>query len=266
MKKSLSIMATLALCSISMSSFAIITTQNSTNATPSKNAKKVLSAQELAQLVQSSGQIATASSVGKNADGSTLQAQANLTKNQYQSEDTHLPLPHLTQPQQTTPTTRSASSLSQPVSTPSNTNTSASQAMPQPAVTLKSSDVEPKLSLGVFTRRNDAVVPANTTLLSRSNPSHRLCWIAFDAVFPNQVDVEETITAPAPSQFSGPTSRTVSSTDGLHHSIFTTLNSANNQIVERCWQFDVNDPIGTYQISIKVGEVNYPAQKFQIVQ
>lgn len=265
MKKSLSIMATLALCSISMPSFAIITTQNSTNATPSKNTKKVLSAQELAQLVQSSGQIATASPVGNNADGSPLQAQMNLTKNQYQNGDSHLPLPHLTQPQQTTPSTQSQSSFSQSVSTPSTANTSASQA-PQPAVTLKSSDVEPKLSLGVFTRRNDAVVPANTTLLSRSNPNHRLCWIAFDAVFPNQVDVEETITAPAPSQFSGATSRTISSTDGLHHSIFTTLNSANNQVVERCWQFDVNDPIGTYQISIKVGEVNYPAQKFQIVK
>lgn len=230
MKKSLSLCSALMMLTISMPSFAIITTQNAVNVEPSKNVKRTLSPQELAQMVQSAGQQPIANPVVA---------------------------PQNTQTQAQQPYTTS-------------TQTSQAQAViqqqQQAAVTLKNDNVEPKLSLGVFTRRNDAVVPANTNLLSRSNANHRLCWIAFDAIFPNQVDVEENITAPAPSQFSGPNSRTVSSTDGLHHSVFTKLNSANNQIVERCWQFGEDDPLGTYQISIKVGEINYPVQKFQLVK
>lgn len=229
MKKMLSLCSVLILLSISMPSFAIITAQHTVDVEPSKKAKKILSPQKLAQLVQSAGQGAQ-------------------TTPQY---------PII--PQNTT----QDATLS-PVATPQN-DTSSPNPVSAP-VTLKSDNIEPKLSLGVFTSRNDAVVPANTNLISRSNPSHRLCWIAFDAIFPNQVEVEENITSPGPSQFSGPNSRTVSSTDSLNHSIFTTLNSVNNQMVERCWQFGESDPLGTYQISIKVGEVNYPAQKFQLVK
>lgn len=134
-------------------------------------------------------------------------------------------------------------------------------------VKMQASSVEPKLSFGVFARQsNDTVVPANTNYLSRSNPNHRLCWIAFDSIFPNQVEVEEQITAPTKSNFSGPNSRVVSSPDGLNHTILTTLSSLNNEMVERCWKFDTADPIGRYEITIKVGEIIYPTQSFEIVK
>lgn len=229
MKKTLSLCSALMLLTLSMPSFAIITTQNAVNVEPSKNAKKILTAQELAQLVQSAGQ--TQAPYYPSAPQNTAQ------------EITHTPI-------------NNSQNLQ---------NNQQVQSTPAP-VSLQTANVEPKLSLGVFTSRNAAVVPANTNLLSRGNPNHRLCWIAFDAVFPNQVEVVENITAPAPSQFAGPTSRTVSSNDGLHHSIYTTLNSVNNQMVERCWQFDNTDPLGVYQISIKVGDIDYPAQQFQLVK
>lgn len=125
-------------------------------------------------------------------------------------------------------------------------------------------DTRPMMRFGVFDTSN--AVARQVEKYSASNPAHRLCWAAFNMPFQPSNQIIEVFKSPQKANFMDPASRTTSSKDGKTHTIETSLPSSNGEFIERCWAFDTKDPIGKYSVDIKVNDVTYPTQYFEVVK
>ncbi|MDO4223016.1 MAG: hypothetical protein Q4D05_03180 [Acinetobacter sp.] len=144
--------------------------------------------------------------------------------------------------------------------------TSSAFANTTPAVQLAPNNIEPKLMLSIYLDTGKSLQPTTKQSISLSNPNERLCWHAFDLTLPHQVDVEEFFISPARTSFSHSKSRSQTSADGLQHIVQSSLKSINNSAVSQCWKFDKTDPVGTYQFAVKVADVEYPVQTFEVTK
>lgn len=121
---------------------------------------------------------------------------------------------------------------------------------------------QPMLKLGVYDLSNN--VPREVEKYSVSNKQHHLCWTAFNMPFEAKNDLIEVFTSPSKADFADNSGSISSSKDGKTHTITTQIASQNNQFVQRCWQFSKEDPIGKYSVKVRINNIEFPAQTFEV--
>lgn len=149
----------------------------------------------------------------------------------------------------------------------SNSNSQPAQVQPNTTQANKSQPTfQPKIKFSVYELNNN--VPREIgRQYSVSNKNHQLCWAVFNMPLEARNQVSERFQTPSRAKFADPQSRVQSSTDGLTHMIETTLPSAaNNEYLLRCWRFDHTDPLGRYSVDIRVNNVQFPTQTFELVK
>ncbi|QGM80370.1 hypothetical protein [Otariodibacter oris] len=125
-------------------------------------------------------------------------------------------------------------------------------------------DIQPMLRFGVFDTSN--TVAQEVEKYSLGNPSHKLCWVAFNMPFQPLNQVKEIFNAPQKTTFIDGPSKITTSEDGKTHTLEVSLPSNNGEFIERCWSFGENDPIGKYSVDVQVNDVTYPTQYFEVVK
>lgn len=106
----------------------------------------------------------------------------------------------------------------------------------------------------VYKEVNQVLQPTNNRTISRSDPSHRLCWSVVSSTpsFGRTVNAKETFVSPKGANFSDGNAIVQSSIDGSRHTVSSVLNSISQSAVERCWRFDTKDAVGEYTIHIEL--------------
>lgn len=107
----------------------------------------------------------------------------------------------------------------------------------------------------------------NSRVVKRSEASHRLCWVILNHAKQGKIKVEEHIYSPASTQFVDPSATFVGrSQDGKYHRLDRELRvMPEHQQLEKCWQFDQTDPLGVYEIQLKVDDIEFPKQEFRLI-
>ena len=127
-------------------------------------------------------------------------------------------------------------------------------------------NTQPMMKFGVFDTSNKVPREVAGNKYSISNKNHKLCWAAFNMPFQPTNQVIEVFNSPKKAKFSDPQGSAVSSKDGKTHTISLNMKSVNNEFIERCWNFDKNDPLGKYSLEVKVNNIGFPVQTFEVVK
>ncbi|MDH2997793.1 hypothetical protein A1D22_00390 [Pasteurellaceae bacterium LFhippo2] len=125
---------------------------------------------------------------------------------------------------------------------------------------------QPALAFGVYDVSNKvaSLVPGNKYSVSKKD--QRLCWTAFNMKFERTNAITEVFTAPKGGVFKDPVGNTVVSADGLTHTLTSSLASDNGEALQKCWVFDNSDPKGAYSVSVRVNDIQYPSQTFEVTE
>lgn len=105
-----------------------------------------------------------------------------------------------------------------------------------------------------------------STSYSLSTPNIQLCWEVLNTPLGLQNKVIETFNTPAEAAFSSPSSEVVVSKDKKQHELTSTLPATVTGTLSRCWKFDKTDPIGKYTLELKVNDIVFQKQQFEIVK
>ena len=127
-------------------------------------------------------------------------------------------------------------------------------------------NTQPMMKFGVFDTSNKVVREVADNKYSISNKNHTLCWTAFNMPFQPDNNIVEIFKSPKKANFSDPQGNSTTSEDGQTHTISLNMKSVNNEFIERCWNFDKNDPLGKYTLEVKVNDINFPVQTFEVVE
>lgn len=126
-------------------------------------------------------------------------------------------------------------------------------------------EAQPKLALRVFDTSSKVARPLAKNELSISQ-KHELCWIAFDMPFQAMNNVTEVFQTPEASKYSAPNAVVTSSKDNKTHTITSTRKVDSNGNLSNCWKFDNSDPKGKHTLSVRINDIIFPAQSFEIVK
>lgn len=124
---------------------------------------------------------------------------------------------------------------------------------------------QPKLAFGIYDVSGESprLIKGNTLSVSKK---HRACWIVANAPYSDSNKVVETITSPKKTTFTASQGEVQYSKNGLTAQI-TTMRAPNlNNQFSQCWAFKKNDPKGTFSISVRINDVEFPAQTFKVVK
>lgn len=124
----------------------------------------------------------------------------------------------------------------------------------------------PKLILEVYDNSNKVPKHIEGRKYSISKKAQQLCWTAFNMPFSPNNGIKEIFISPKKAKFMDKNSVVVPSKDGKMNVITAMLPSHNNEFIQRCWSFDKNDPLGTYQLKVFVNDIEFPQQKFELVK
>lgn len=144
---------------------------------------------------------------------------------------------------------------------------------------LQSTVVTPEQSVQQITQQPFIVISAfeknaanqlnslNSRVVKRSSANQRLCWVILSHHKQGKIKVEEHIYSPAAAQFIDPSATFVGrSQDGKYHRLDRELRvMPEHQQLEKCWQFDQTDPLGVYEIQLKVDDIEFPKQEFRLI-
>lgn len=122
----------------------------------------------------------------------------------------------------------------------------------------------PMIRFGVLDTRNQIAQDAGLTY-SISNPHHELCWSAFNLPFQMQNKVVEVFVSPKAAQFKSAGSTVERSKDKKTHTISTFVPNRQASI-NKCWRFDKQDPLGKYKVDIRINDIVFPTQTFELVK
>lgn len=120
----------------------------------------------------------------------------------------------------------------------------------QPQILFGAMDIDPQSAEYRFL--------ANEQVFQRSKPDRLLCWFAIDvatAGIPAQVI--ETFIAPQITKFSYGENQA----KGVEQKIQTSHQPKlveDKSVLEQCWRFDQDDPLGKYQLSVEINGVASP--------
>ena len=127
-------------------------------------------------------------------------------------------------------------------------------------------DTRPMMKFGVYDTSNKVAREVANKKYSISNKNHTLCWSAFNMPFQPTNQVVEVFNSPQKAKFNNLQGSAVSAKDGKTHTISTNMPSVNNEFIERCWYFDKNDPVGKYTLELRVNNIAFPVQTFEVVK
>ncbi|KMK51664.1 hypothetical protein RO21_04765 [[Actinobacillus] muris] len=122
----------------------------------------------------------------------------------------------------------------------------------------------PVLRFGVVDTSNKIAQEVGLTY-SIANKHHELCWTAFNLPFQMQNKVVEVFISPKAAQFTSAGATVAYSKDKKTHTI-TTMMPNRQETVGKCWRFDKNDPLGKYKVDIRVDDIIFPTQTFELVK
>lgn len=132
--------------------------------------------------------------------------------------------------------------------------------------TLPSNNTQPKMRFGVFEVTDSNIKQIEGNKYSISNPSHWLCWAAFDMPFTASNTIIENFYSPSRTTFVDAVQQVSTSPDGKTHTITSQVPAQQNLFVERCWTFDKSDPLGKYSADIRVNDIIFPTQHFEVTK
>lgn len=128
-------------------------------------------------------------------------------------------------------------------------------------------EMQAMLKLGVYDVSNKVIREINNRKYSIKQAKNlSLCWTAFNMPFIDKNNVIEVFQSPKKSKFSDKTGSVVTSKDRKTHTITSSLPSYNNEFITKCWRFEKNDPLGTYTLEVRVNDIIFPAQPFELVK
>lgn len=105
----------------------------------------------------------------------------------------------------------------------------------------------------------------NGLKLSLSKP-HRLCWYATNIPFQISNTVIEVFEAPEATSFTSPIGNSVASEDKKTFTITTLMKNPNTDYLMQCWTFQENEPKGKYRFQLRVNDIQFPPQAFELVK
>lgn len=125
----------------------------------------------------------------------------------------------------------------------------------------------PMISLYVLDSSSKIAHPLKTTTYSVKNTkTHQLCWTAVNVPFKASNEVIESFVAPAESTFMAKEGSVISSKDKTKHEITYRKPSTNNEFIGNCWKFDDSDPKGKYSLQVRVNDILFPVQNFEVTK
>lgn len=125
---------------------------------------------------------------------------------------------------------------------------------------------QPKLALAIYDSSSKVPAKVEGLKYSVSKKNWQLCWTAFDMPFTANNKVTELFKSPAPAVFKSSTGSSVRSKDGKEHRVEYFTPSQNGELIQRCWTFDKNDPLGKYSLTLDINDVSYPPVSFELVK
>lgn len=129
-----------------------------------------------------------------------------------------------------------------------------------------STESYPKLKLAVYDFSNNVRREVEGRKYSIKNKHHQLCWVAFNMPLQFKNQVTEIFIAPSKSSFSAPSASVTTANDGKKHTIKENLSAVNNEYISRCWSFNHKDPKGKYTLQVKINDIYFEPQLFEIVK
>lgn len=123
---------------------------------------------------------------------------------------------------------------------------------------------KPMIVLHAFAKHDNNYQPLGSTVVSRSQPNHHICWLAgnLPKTSADKRIIQEIFVTPKPMQFVD--SQAQISTKGTTASVVLTA-PAINDWYDRCWQFDSNDPTGAYSISVMIDNIVFDPVYFTVL-
>lgn len=144
---------------------------------------------------------------------------------------------------------------------PAFANTNAQQeTAPQPT------NKPPMLKLAVYDFSNNVRREVEGRKYSINNKNHQLCWVGFNMPLQFKNAVTEIFVSPSKTVFSIPSASVLTSKDGKTHTISENVEAVDNQFITRCWKFDNKDPRGKYTVQVKINDVYFDPQSFEVVK
>lgn len=108
--------------------------------------------------------------------------------------------------------------------------------------------------------------PLASTSYSLAAKNIQLCWEVVNAPLMIQNNVVEIFSTPAQAVFNSQGSEVEVSKDKKQYTLKTMLPATAAGTVSRCWTFDKTDPIGKYTLELKVNDIVFQKQQFEIVK
>lgn len=127
-------------------------------------------------------------------------------------------------------------------------------------------DSSPMLKLAVYDLSNNVRREVEGRKYSIKNKHHQLCWVAFNMPLQFKNQVTEIFIAPSKSSFSAPSASVTTANNGKKHTIKENLSSVDNEYISRCWSFNHKDPKGKYTLQVKINDIYFEPQLFEIVK
>lgn len=121
---------------------------------------------------------------------------------------------------------------------------------------------EPVIVAAAFALDNTIYQPLGSTTASRSNPTHHICWLAGNIPHQSTPKVQEIFVSPQPMQFNDPKATITS--DGTTTTVLSNTVDYSDGYAYRCWQFDEQDPIGTYSVAVNINDIVFDPVSFAI--
>lgn len=127
---------------------------------------------------------------------------------------------------------------------------------------------KPMMKIAVYDVSNKVARELGNQFSLKNIKNQRLCWIVFNMPFkPNGNVVIEKFTAPNnKAKFIDPTGSVIVSDEGKISTITRSMVAQNNEYIENCWRFDSSDPLGKYELTVKVNNVSFDTSEFEILE
>lgn len=102
---------------------------------------------------------------------------------------------------------------------------------------------------------------------SRKNNNLQLCWTAFNMPFAadNNNNVFQQFTAPAKVNYQG-VSNVVMSNNNKTATIHHVLPAHEQKFITQCWKYEPKDPLGKYQLIVRVNDIQFEPLEFEVVK
>ncbi|MDO4626769.1 MAG: hypothetical protein Q4A81_05625 [Pasteurellaceae bacterium] len=94
----------------------------------------------------------------------------------------------------------------------------------------------------------------------KKQDGHYYCWelTGLPKNKENKIKLEITSPAPATYRFNG-----MNSYNKVNHE-FNLVGTLSNGMIDNCWMFENEDPVGTYTLTVTANGVKYPTQTFTL--